>query len=138
MKIIPSSIPDVLIIEPEIFQDERGFFMETYQARRFAEAGMSLPFVQDNHSGSRRGTLRGLHYQIQRPQGKLVWAVAGAMFDVAVDLRRQSPTFGEWVGIYPMGHGSRPSKRVQAMMNGYKKIIRKEERRHERYHPGRR
>jgi dTDP-4-dehydrorhamnose 3,5-epimerase len=100
MKIIPSSIPDVLIIEPEIFEDERGFFMETYQTRRFADAGMSLPFVQDNHSGSRRGTLRGLHYQIQQPQGKLVRVVTGVIFDVAVDLRRQSLTFGEWVGVH--------------------------------------
>jgi dTDP-4-dehydrorhamnose 3,5-epimerase len=99
MKFIPTSIPDVLIIEPQIFGDQRGFFMETYQAQRFAEAGIRLKFVQDNHSGTRRGSLRGLHYQIFQAQGKLVRVVVGEIFDVAVDLRKSSPTFGKWVGV---------------------------------------
>jgi dTDP-4-dehydrorhamnose 3,5-epimerase len=98
MTITPTAIPDVLLIEPQVFGDERGFFMETYRASRLAEAGVQAEFVQDNHSGSRRGILRGLHYQIRRPQGKLVRAVAGEIFDVAVDVRRGSPTFGRWVG----------------------------------------
>lgn len=95
---MPCRIPDVVLIEPRLFGDQRGFFMETYQQKVFAEHGITAQFVQDNHSGSRRGTLRGLHYQIQQAQGKLVRAVAGEIFDVAVDLRRSSPTFGQWVG----------------------------------------
>ncbi len=95
---MPCRIPDVVLIEPRLFGDQRGFFMETYQQKIFAEHGITAQFVQDNHSGSRRGTLRGLHYQIQQAQGKLVRAVAGEIFDVAVDLRRSSPTFGQWVG----------------------------------------
>ena len=91
-------ISDVLLITPQVFGDERGFFMETFQSKKYLEAGILYPFVQDNHSGSRRGTLRGLHYQIQHAQGKLVRAVYGEPFDVAVDLRRSSPTFGQWVG----------------------------------------
>jgi dTDP-4-dehydrorhamnose 3,5-epimerase len=98
MNFIPAQIPDVVIIEPLVHGDKRGFFMETYQARLFASAGLPTAFVQDNHSGSRRGTLRGLHYQIQMTQGKLVRVVAGKVFDAAVDLRRRSPTFGRWVG----------------------------------------
>ena len=98
MKFIPTSIPDVIQIEPEVFGDARGFFMETYQAARFKEAGIDRAFVQDNHSGSRRGILRGLHYQIRQPQGKLVRVAVGEVFDVAVDLRRSSPSFGKWVG----------------------------------------
>lgn len=98
MQVIQTSIPEVLIIEPQVFGDERGFFMETYQARRFGEAGIGATFVQDNHSGSRRGTLRGLHYQIRCPQGKLLRVPVGEIFDVAVDIRRSSPTFGQWVG----------------------------------------
>lgn len=98
MQIIQTTIPDVLVLEPKVFGDERGFFMETYQARVFAEAGLPTTYVQDNHSGSRQGILRGLHYQIQQTQGKLVRAVAGEVFDVAVDIRRSSPTFGKWVG----------------------------------------
>ena len=97
MNFIPLSIPDVIRIEPKVFGDERGFFMETYQARLFAEAGIPTTFVQDNHSGSRQGILRGLHYQVRQSQGKLVRVVAGAVYDVAVDLRRSSPTFGQWV-----------------------------------------
>jgi dTDP-4-dehydrorhamnose 3,5-epimerase len=98
MQITPTEIPEVLLIEPKLFQDERGFFLETFQTRKYAAAGITSPMVQDNHSGSRRGVLRGLHYQIRNPQGKLVRVVAGEVFDVAVDLRRSSPTFGRWVG----------------------------------------
>jgi dTDP-4-dehydrorhamnose 3,5-epimerase len=98
MKFIPSEIPDVVSIEPEVLGDERGFFMETYQQRRFEDYGISTQFVQDNQSGSRKGILRGLHYQIRQPQGKLVRVVVGEIFDVAVDLRRRSTTFGRWVG----------------------------------------
>ncbi len=98
MNITPTSIPDILLIEPRVFGDARGFNMETYQAKVFAEAGIHADFVQDNHSGSQKGTLRGLHYQIQHPQGKLVRVVSGIVFDVAVDLRRSSQTFGKWVG----------------------------------------
>ena len=100
MNIQKTAIPDVLIIEPRVFTDERGFFMETFQARKFAEHGLPQYFVQDNHSGSKRGTLRGLHYQIRQAQGKLVRVVAGEVFDVAVDLRKSSPTFGQWAGTH--------------------------------------
>jgi dTDP-4-dehydrorhamnose 3,5-epimerase len=98
MKFTPTLLPDVILIEPRVFGDSRGFFMETFQAQMFAEAGIQTNFVQDNHSGSQRGILRGLHYQICQPQGKLVRVVAGAVYDVVVDLRRKSPTFGQWVG----------------------------------------
>jgi len=94
----PTAIPDVVLIKPRVFGDHRGFFMETWQADTFARAGLKLTFVQDNHSQSFQNTLRGLHYQIRQPQGKLVRVVAGEVFDVAVDLRRQSPTFGQWTG----------------------------------------
>jgi dTDP-4-dehydrorhamnose 3,5-epimerase len=99
MKFTPTAIPDVVLIEPEVFGDERGFFMETWHAGKFAAAGLELSFVQDNHSRSRQGTLRGLHYQLDRPQGKLARVIAGEVFDVAVDLRHHSPTFGRWVGV---------------------------------------
>ena len=100
MKIIETSIPDVLIIEPKVFGDERGFFYESFNAAAFeAATGLKRQFVQDNHSKSQRGVLRGLHYQIQQPQGKLVRVVAGEVFDVAVDLRRSSPSFGRWAGV---------------------------------------
>jgi len=98
MKFTATSIPDVILIEPQVRGDSRGFFMETYQACHFEEAGIPTTFVQDNHSGSRRGILRGLHYQIQQAQGKLLRVVAGEIFDVAVDLRKSSPTFGRWTG----------------------------------------
>ncbi len=99
MKAIPSSIPDVLIIEPKVFGDERGFFFESYNARKFEEITGSHPcFVQDNHSKSGRHVLRGLHYQIRQPQGKLVRVISGEVFDVAVDIRKSSPTFGKWTG----------------------------------------
>jgi dTDP-4-dehydrorhamnose 3,5-epimerase len=91
-------LQDVLLIESPLYEDQRGFFMETYQAHKFAEKGIAERFVQDNHSGSKQGVLRGLHYQIRQPQGKLVRVIVGEIFDVAVDLRRSSSTFGEWTG----------------------------------------
>lgn len=100
MRISPTSIPDILLIEPQVFGDHRGFFMETFQEKKFAASGITADFVQDNHSGSVRGTLRGLHYQIRQAQGKLVRCVAGEIFDVAVDLRRSSPSFGKWMGAW--------------------------------------
>lgn len=98
MKVQSTSLPDVKLLQPEVHEDRRGFFFESYRAARFAELGIPDRFVQDNHSGSRQCVLRGLHYQIRQPQGKLVRAIAGRLFDVAVDLRRSSPTFGQWVG----------------------------------------
>lgn len=98
MKFTPTNLPDVILIEPDLYGDERGFFMETYRQGLFAEAGIPHQFVQDNHSGSRQGILRGLHYQIRRPQGKLVRVIAGEIWDVAVDLRRSASTFGRWTG----------------------------------------
>jgi len=100
MQVTRTDIPDVLILEPKLFGDARGFFLESYNQRSFQEAtGLNVPFVQDNHSRSRKGVLRGLHYQVQQPQGKLVRVVRGAVFDVAVDIRVGSPTFGRWVGV---------------------------------------
>ncbi len=99
MNVVPTEIPEVLIIEPKVFEDERGFFFESFNRRAFAEkTGVEADFVQDNHSRSSQNVLRGLHYQIQQPQGKLVRVVAGAVFDVAVDIRKSAPTFGNWVG----------------------------------------
>ncbi|WP_076590920.1 dTDP-4-dehydrorhamnose 3,5-epimerase [Herminiimonas arsenitoxidans] len=99
MKIQNTKIPDVVLIEPTVFGDDRGFFFESFNEHRFAEAiGKTVQFVQDNHSKSARGVLRGLHYQIQQAQGKLVRVVSGEVFDVAVDIRKSSPTFGQWVG----------------------------------------
>ncbi|HIK29155.1 MAG: dTDP-4-dehydrorhamnose 3,5-epimerase [Oscillatoriaceae bacterium SKW80] len=99
MKVLPTEIPDVLLIEPKVFSDARGFFYESFNKRVFAEkTEIEVEFVQDNHSKSVRNVLRGLHYQIQQPQGKLIRVVAGEIFDVAVDLRKSSPTFGRWVG----------------------------------------
>ena len=99
MKVVPTALPDVLLIEPRVFEDARGFFLESYNRRAFAEAGIDVEFVQDNHSRSRRGVLRGLHYQIEHAQGKLVRVIEGEVFDVAVDLRRASPTFGRHVAL---------------------------------------
>jgi len=102
MKIIDTKIPDVKIIEPAVFGDERGFFMETWQQKKFEElvSGKPTKFVQDNHSKSSKGILRGLHYQTENTQGKLVRVVSGEVFDVAVDIRKNSSTFGQWVGVY--------------------------------------
>jgi dTDP-4-dehydrorhamnose 3,5-epimerase len=98
MKIVPTEIPEVLIIEPRVFADDRGFFYESYNEKAFTEkTGVTVHFVQDNHSRSTQNVLRGLHYQIQQAQGKLVRVISGAVFDVAVDLRKNSPTFGQWV-----------------------------------------
>jgi dTDP-4-dehydrorhamnose 3,5-epimerase len=99
VNIIETALPGVLIIEPRVFGDQRGFFMETWNAGAFAAAGLDLAFVQDNHSRSQKGVLRGLHFQNPGPQGKLVRVTNGAVFDVAVDLRASSPTFGQWVGV---------------------------------------
>ena len=101
MRAIATELADVLILEPKVFGDERGFFFESFNARAFEQAtGLTREFVQDNHSGSQRGVLRGLHYQLQQPQGKLVRVTAGAVYDVAVDLRRGSTTFGRWIGVH--------------------------------------
>lgn len=98
MNVKASPLNDLLLIEPRLYEDERGFFLEAYQDRRYAQNGIPAAFVQDNHSASRMGTLRGLHYQIRQPQGKLLRVVVGEIFDVAIDLRRSSPTFGQWYG----------------------------------------
>jgi dTDP-4-dehydrorhamnose 3,5-epimerase len=99
MQIIECDIPGPLVLEPKVFGDARGFFMESWNEAVFASAGLDLPFVQDNHSRSQRGVLRGMHFQNPEPQGKLVRVVSGAVFDVAVDLRRSSSTFGQWTGV---------------------------------------
>ena len=98
MKILPTSLPEILIIEPPVFEDQRGFFMETHHQRKYTEAGIEYVFVQDNLSHSLRGTLRGLHYQLHQAQAKLIQVIGGAIFDVAVDIRRGSPNFGQWTG----------------------------------------
>jgi dTDP-4-dehydrorhamnose 3,5-epimerase len=107
MKFTPTEIPEVILIEPDVHQDARGFFVETFHQEKYAAGGIPGPFVQDNHSHSLKGTLRGLHAQTKRPQGKLVRAVLGEMFDVAVDVRRGSPTFGKWVGVALSGQNFR-------------------------------
>jgi dTDP-4-dehydrorhamnose 3,5-epimerase len=108
MEVIPTRIPDVLILEPRVHGDARGFFLESFNAQTFhGVTGMDVTFVQDNHSRSSRGVLRGLHYQIRHPQGKLVRVSHGSVFDVAVDLRRSSPTFGQWVGAELSGENFR-------------------------------
>jgi len=100
MKFSPSStLPEVIIVEPDLFRDHRGYFMETYHQEKFLSAGIDVRFVQDNQSRSSRATLRGLHYQIQRPQGKLVRVIQGEIYDICVDIRRSSPRFGKWFGI---------------------------------------
>lgn len=100
IRIHHAELLDVLIVEPQAFADPRGFFLETYHRRKYSEAGLDAVFVQDNHSHSRKNTLRGLHYQLAHPQGKLVWAASGEIFDVAVDIRRGSSTFRKWIGIH--------------------------------------
>ena len=99
MRLVPTSLKDVVILEPKVFGDERGFFLESYNEATFEALGLPTRFMQDNHSGSRKGVLRGLHYQLQRPQGKLVRVLRGQIFDVAVDLRRDSAQFGQWFGL---------------------------------------
>jgi dTDP-4-dehydrorhamnose 3,5-epimerase len=99
MQFEPTAIPEVVIINPQVYGDDRGFFMETYQAQRFGVAGLPFIYVQDNHSGSQKGTLRGLHYQIRQPQGKVVRVLVGEIYDVVVDLRRWSVTFSQWLGL---------------------------------------
>jgi len=98
MQLIPTNLPEVLLIEPKVFGDARGFFMESWNRKTFQSLGLDLDFVQDNHSRSGKGVLRGLHYQLRQPQGKLVRVTSGAVYDVAVDLRRSSPNFGKWTG----------------------------------------
>lgn len=98
MKITPTRLADVLLVESDVYEDDRGFFLESWHRANYAAFGLNVDFVQDNHSRSRKGVLRGLHYQLHRPQGKLVRVTAGAVFDVAVDIREGSPTFGQWVG----------------------------------------
>ena len=99
LKVLPTKLAGVYIIEPQVFSDARGFFMETYHQRRYTESGINCNFVQDNLSRSVRGALRGLHYQVQQPQAKLIQVIKGAVFDVVVDIRRGSPSFGQWIGV---------------------------------------
>lgn len=99
MKIIPTELPEVLLLEPKIFKDSRGYFFESFKINDYAEAGIQATFVQDNFSHSNKNVLRGLHYQLDKPQGKLVWVTRGEVFDVAVDIRQGSPNFGRWVGV---------------------------------------
>ncbi|MBM3224264.1 MAG: dTDP-4-dehydrorhamnose 3,5-epimerase [Candidatus Tectomicrobia bacterium] len=107
MYVSATTLPGVYLIEPRIFPDQRGFFQETWQATRYAQAQIPGPFVQDNHAHSKQGALRGLHYQLKHPQGKLVWVVHGEVFDVAVDIRVGSPTFGRWLGVMLSGENHR-------------------------------
>jgi dTDP-4-dehydrorhamnose 3,5-epimerase len=107
VKVTPTALPDVKLVEPRVFGDARGFFMESWNDRTLRDAGIDATFVQDNHSRSGQRVLRGLHYQIRHPQGKLVRVVAGEVFDVAVDMRRSSPTFGRWVGVTLSEHDKR-------------------------------
>lgn len=107
MNLVKTAIPDVVLLEPKVFGDERGFFYESWNARTLKNLGIEASFVQDNHSKSQRGVLRGLHYQLQQAQGKLVRVVAGEVYDVAVDLRRSSPTFGKWVAFTLSGENKR-------------------------------
>ncbi len=115
MKVIETSLPGVLILEPKVFGDDRGFFFESYNKKAFEKAGITAEFVQDNHSRSIRNVLRGLHYQIKQPQGKLVRVIQGEIFDVAIDIRRSSPNFGQWVGF----NLSAENKRVAWIAPGF-------------------
>ncbi|MCU8238257.1 dTDP-4-dehydrorhamnose 3,5-epimerase [Vibrio vulnificus] len=121
MKVIDTSIPEIKIIEPTVFGDERGFFMETWHQERFEElvTGKPTRFVQDNHSKSKQGILRGLHYQMQQTQGKLVRVVSGEVFDVAVDIRQGSPTFGQWVGVYLSAENKRQMWVPEGFAHGF-------------------
>lgn len=115
MKVIETALPDVLLLEPRVFEDERGHFFESYNKKTLKNLGIDYEFVQDNHSRSKKGVLRGLHYQIERPQGKLIRVTEGEIFDVAVDLRKYSPTFGRWVGF----NLSATSKRIAWIPPGF-------------------
>lgn len=120
MKVTPTAIPDVLVIEPKIFGDERGFFFESFNKEVFEqEVGVAADFVQDNHSKSAKGVLRGLHYQIKQPQGKLVRVVSGEVLDVAVDIRKSSDTFGEWVSVILSGENKRQLWIPQGFAHGF-------------------
>ena len=119
MKILPSSLPEILIIEPSVFQDERGFFMETYRQRRYTEAGIESVFVQDNLSYSVRGTLRGLHYQVKQAQAKLIQVIEGTIFDVALDIRRGSPSFGQWTSVQLSDENKRQLFLPQGFAHGF-------------------
>ena len=119
MKVSETSLPGVLLLEPRVFGDERGFFMETWNAERYREAGIPVDFVQANHARSRRGVLRGLHYQIGRPQAKLIFAVSGEILDVAVDVRRGSKTFGRWLGVSLSGDNHRQLFVPAGFAHGY-------------------
>jgi len=107
LRFVPAAVPDVVLVEPDVFRDARGFFLETFHEEKYRKGGIAGPFVQDNHSRSARGTLRGLHAQLRRPQGKLVRAIRGEVFDVAVDIRKSSPTFGKWVATVLSGENFR-------------------------------
>ncbi|QUV81210.1 dTDP-4-dehydrorhamnose 3,5-epimerase [Chloracidobacterium sp. D] len=119
MNFIPTELPGVILIEPQVFRDERGFFLETYHAAKFAQAGLDVTFVQDNHSRSVQGTLRGLHAQWRRPQGKLVRVIAGEIFDVVVDIRLDSPTFGRWLGVRLSAENFRQLYVPQGFVHGF-------------------
>ncbi len=119
MRVVPTDIPEVLVIEPDVHVDGRGFFVETYHAERYREHGIEGPFVQDNHSRSVAGTLRGLHLQLRRPQGKLIRVIEGEIFDVAVDVRRGSPTFGRWVGVTLTAENFRQCYVPQGFAHGF-------------------
>jgi len=119
MNVVPTAIPEVRILEPRVFGDARGFFLESWNARAFAVAGIRAEFVQDNHSRSTRNVLRGLHYQVRQPQGKLVRVVLGEVYDVAVDLRRSSPTFGRWMGAKLSAENKRMAWIPAGFAHGY-------------------
>jgi dTDP-4-dehydrorhamnose 3,5-epimerase len=119
LKLLETALPGVFIIEPDIFKDERGFLMETYHQRRYAEGGIDCLFVQDNHSHSHRGVLRGLHYQLKHSQAKLIYVISGEIFDVAVDIRHGSPTFRKWVGAHLTEENGRQIYIPKGFAHGY-------------------
>jgi dTDP-4-dehydrorhamnose 3,5-epimerase len=119
VRVIPLALPDVLVVEPDVYCDARGHFLETYHARKYSAHGIDGPFLQDNHSRSVAGTLRGLHLQVVRPQAKLVRVITGAIFDVAVDARRGSPTFGRWVGVTLSGESFKQCYIPEGFAHGF-------------------
>ena len=128
MRFTPSrAIPDIIIIEPEVFEDDRGFFTEMYHREKFEAAGIKTHFVQDNRAGSVHGTLRGLHYQVLKPQGKLVWALSGEIYDVSVDIRQGSPFFGKWLGMVLSGENRRGLYIPPDFAHGYRVLSQKAE-----------